>query len=145
MKLTTLALLTTLTTPLTFANDADQLDQQSAAITLTPETSAAIDSSNNTPSFPESFKPQGEAVLGLQSLESQEIAIQEEHWSGLPFLVRKPVKWAINSLSHWVLMFFMNKQEVGYVAQDSFKLGLKGQLVNSLRLVQNRVKESLSQ
>lgn len=129
MKLTTLALLTTLTTPLAFANDAKPLDQQSdqksAAITLTPETSAAIDSSNNTPSFPESFKPQGEAVLGLQSLESQEIAIQEEHWSGLPFLGKKAREMGYQLPIPLGFNVFYNKQEVGYVAQDDFKLGLK--------------------
>ncbi|QFI37974.1 hypothetical protein FR932_08980 [Moritella marina ATCC 15381] len=134
MKLKTFSLLTTLTTPLAFANDAGQLDQQSAAITLTSETSAAIDSNNNTPSFPESFKPQGEAVLGLQSLESQEIAIQEEHWSGLPFLGKKAREMGYQLPIPLGFNVFYNKQEVGYTAQDAFKLGLKGQIIKPAKL-----------
>ncbi|QUM76964.1 hypothetical protein HWV00_12340 [Moritella sp. 24] len=120
MKLTTLALLTALTAPLAFANDT-------SITTLTPETSAAIEvDSNNAPSFPESFKPQGEALLGLQSLESQEQAIQEEHWSGLPFLGKKAREMGYQLPIPLGFNVFYNKQEVGYVAQDDFKLGLKG-------------------
>ena len=120
MKLTTLALLTALTAPLAFANDT-------SITTLTPETSAAIEvGSNNAPSFPESFKPQGEALLGLQSLESQAQAIQEEHWSGLPFLGKKAREMGYQLPIPLGFNVFYNKQEVGYVAQDDFKLGLKG-------------------
>jgi len=122
MKLTTLALLTTLTAPLAFASDADT----SAVTTLTSETSAAIDSINDTPSFPEAFKPQGEAVLGLQSLESQEQAIQEEHWSGLPFLGKKAREMGYQLPIPLGFNVFYNKQEVGYIAQDAFKIGLIG-------------------
>jgi len=119
MKLTTLALLTTLAAPLAFANDT-------GITTLTPETSAAIDEdSHHTPSFPESFKPQGEAVLGLQSLESQGIAIQEEHWSGLPFLGQKAREMGYQLPIPLGFNVYYNKQEVGYVAQDDFKLGFK--------------------
>jgi len=125
MKLTTFALLTTLTTPLAFANDVNS----STAATLTPETSTAVDDTKNeTPSFPESFKPQGEAILGLQSLESQEQAIQEEHWSGLPFLGQKAREMGYQLPIPLGFNVYYNKQEVGYVAQDAFKLGLKGQL-----------------
>ena len=122
MKLTTLALLTTLTTPLAFANDVST--ENVVSTTLTPETSAAIEGTT-TPSFPESFKPQGEAVLGLQSLESQEIAIQEEHWSGLPFLGKKAREMGYQLPIPLGFNVFYNKQEVGYAAQDAFKLGLK--------------------
>ncbi|GIC76979.1 hypothetical protein [Moritella sp. F3] len=126
MKLTTLALLTALTTPIAFANDTEQSELKSAAITLTPETSAAIDSNDNALSFPESFKPQGEAVLGLQSLESQEIAIQEEHWSGLPFLGKKAREMGYQLPIPLGFNVYYNKQEVGYIAQDDFNVKLNG-------------------
>ncbi|WP_017221621.1 hypothetical protein [Moritella dasanensis] len=120
MKLTTLALLTTLTAPLAFANDT-------TVTTLTPETSVAIDSvATESVGFPESFKPQGDAVLGLQSLESQEIAIQEEHWSGLPFLGKKAREMGYQLPIPLGFNVFYNKQEVGYVAQDDFNVKLNG-------------------
>lgn len=127
MKLTTLALLTTLTAPIAFANDTSAVvsTEPSAVTTLTPATSAA---ENDTQSFPESFKPQGEAVLGLQSLESQKIAIQEEHWSGLPFLGKKAREMGYQLPIPLGFNVYYNKQEVGYVAQDAFKLGLKGEM-----------------
>jgi len=125
MKLTTLALLTTLAAPFVYANNISA--NTSEVSTLSPATSAAIDeAANKNPSFPESFKPQGEAVLGLQSLESQDQAIQEEHWSGLPFLGKKAREMGYQLPIPLGFNVYYNKQEVGYTAQDDFKISLNG-------------------
>lgn len=122
-----LAFMTVLATPHVFANDTSTTkNTDPTTTTSTAETVTAITQvSNNSSSFPESFKPQGEAVLGLQSLDVQAKTIQAEHWSGLPFLGKKAREMGYQLPIPLGFNVYYNKQEVGYVAQDAFKIGLK--------------------
>ena len=88
------------------------------------EATTEIHTADATRSFPHDFKPQGEAIVGLQSLQAQSLAIQEEHWSGLPFLGKQARERGYQLPIPIGFNVFYNKQEVGYVANNGFQIAL---------------------